>query len=211
MKKQSLHVDVAAKNLDLAVEQALAQLDCTRAEADVEVLQVHSSGVLGLFGKRPAKVRVKLHDRGVIARQITNRLLILSDLQAEINIVTCSERVDILLVSVDPSRLIGRHGQTLDALQTLVSTITDRLTTDRTPLLLDVDGYRARRHEFLYRLAQRLTRKVRQTGKPVSTPPLILNERRVLHEIFKQDPDLESFSKNHEGGRKIITLKRRAS
>lgn len=211
MKKQSLHVDVADKNLDLAVEQALAELGCTRAEADVEVLQVHSSGFLGLFGKRPAKVRVRLHDRGVIARQITNRLLILSGLQADIKIVTCSERVDLLLVSDEPSRLIGRHGQTLDALQTLVGTMTDRLTTDRTPLQIDVDGYRERRHEFLSRLAQRMIRKVRQTGKPASTPPLILNERRVLHELFKQETDLESSSKNHEGGRKTILLKRRAS
>ena len=84
--------------------------------------------------------------------------------------------------------------------------MTDRLTTDRTPVLLDVDGYRERRRDFLIRLARRLSRKVRESGKPATTPPLVLGDRRILHELFKQESDLEAHSKNHEGGRKIILL-----
>ncbi len=206
MKLQHLHVEVTADNLDAAVEKALAQLSCTRAEVDVEVVQVHSSGLLGLFGKRPAKVRVKLHDRGVIARQITQQLLQLSGLEAETSLLSTSVQIELHFTSEDPSRLIGRHGQTLDALQTLVRTMTDRLTTDRTPVLLDVDGYRGRRLDFLNRLADRLSKEVRQTGKPASTPPLVISERRILHERIKQEADLETISKNHEGGRKTIVL-----
>ena len=78
MKQDLLHLEVAAENLDAAVEKALTQLNCTRAEADVEVLQVPSSGFLGLFGKRQARVRVNLHDRGAIARQFTDSVLRLS-------------------------------------------------------------------------------------------------------------------------------------
>ena len=209
MKQQSLQVEVAAKNLDTAVEQALAQLNCTRVEADIEVLQVHSSGVLGIFGRRLARVLVKLHDRGVIARQLTGQLLSLSDLQASIELVSSSNQIELLLTAQDPSLVIGRHGQTLDALQGLIGTMTDRLTTDRTPIFLDVDGYRGRRRDFLNRLARRLAHKVRQSGKPASTPPLVLSERRILHELFKQEPDLESRSKNYEGGRKIIIVESR--
>jgi spoIIIJ-associated protein len=204
-----LHVEVAADDLDAAVESALEQLCCTRAEADIEVLQVHSSGVLGLFGKRPARVRVKLHDRGVIARQLTKQLLSLSELEADIDLVSSSEMIEITLSSEDSSRLIGRHGQTLDALQALVGTMTDRLTTDRTKISINADGYRERRQDFLKQLAQRMTRKVIQTGKPATTPPLNVNERRILHDLFKQEPDLVSRSKNHEGGRKVIILQSR--
>ena len=209
MKQQSLHVEVAAKNLDEAVEQALAQLDCTRAEADIEVLQVHSSGLLGLFGKRPARVRVKLHDRGAIARQFASQLLLLSGLDAKIEMASSSNQIELLLTAQDPSLLIGRHGQTLDALQSLVGTMTDRLTTDRTPVFLNVDGYLERRRDFLDRLARRLMQKVRNSNKPASTPPLVLSERRFLHNLFKQEPDLESCSKKHDGGRKIIILQPR--
>ena len=209
MNQQYLHVEVAAKNLDAAVEQALAQLDCTRAEADIEVLQVHASGLFGIFGRRLARVSVKLHDRGVIARQLTGRLLRLSELDATVELVSASNHIELLLTAQDTSLVIGRHGQTLDALQSLVGTMTDRLTTDRTPIILDVDGYRGRRRDFLNRLARRLLQKVRQSGKPASTPPLVLSERRIIHELFKQESDLETRSKNHEGGRKTIILQQR--
>ncbi len=209
MKLDHLHLEVTAENLDTAVENALSQLKCTRAEVDVEVLQAASSGFLGLFGKRQAKVRVKLHDRGAIARQFTDGLLRLSGLAVEIEVVTSTKQIQLLLSSDDSSLLIGRHGQMLDAMQGLVGTMTDRQTTDRTPIVLDVDGYRARRHEFLTRLADKLSCKVRETGKPATTPPLALGERRILYERFKLEGDLEAISRNHEGDRKVMVLKLR--
>lgn len=209
MKQQHLHVEVAAENLDAAVEKALSQLSCTRADADIEVLQVHSPGFLGKFGKCPARVRVKLHDRGAIARQVACRLLQLSDLDADIELTSSTNQIELKLAAQDPSLLIGRHGQTLDALQTLVGMITDRLTTDRTPIFFDVGGYRGRRQVFLGRLARSLSQKVRQSGKPASSPPLVLSDRRILHELFKQEAEFESYSKNHEGGRKVIILQLR--
>jgi spoIIIJ-associated protein len=209
MKLNLLHLEVTAENLDTAVENALSQLKCTRAEAEVEVLQAASSGFLGLFGKRQARVRVKLHDRGAIARHFTDSLLRLSGLDVDVEVETSTKQVQLLLTSDDASLLIGRHGQMLDAMQGLVGTMTDRQTTDRTPIVLDVDGYRARRHEFLNRLADKLSRKARETGKPATTPPLALGERRILHERFKQEVDLEAVSRNHEGDRKVIVLKPR--
>lgn len=209
MKQQFLHVEVSAKNLDAAVEEALVRLNCTRADADIEVLQVHSSGFLGLFGSRLAQVRVKLHDRGVIARQLACHLLKLCHLDAHVELLATGNQVELNLRSQDPNRLIGLHGQTLDALQTLVGTMTDRLTTERSPILLDVDGYRLRRQDFLKRLARRLTDKVRQSGRSASTPPLVLSERRILHELFKREADLVSHSRNHESGRKTIILQAR--
>ena len=209
MKLDQLHLEVTAENLDTAVENALSQLKCTRAEADVEVLQVASPGFLGLFGKRQARVRVMLHDRGAIARQFTDGLLRLSGLEAEIEVVASPKQIQLLLSSDASSLLIGRHGQMLDAMQGLVGTMTDRQTTDRTPIVLDVDGYRARRHEFLTRLADKLSCKVRETRKPATTPPLTLGERRILYERFKQEVDLEAISRNHEGDRKVMVLKPR--
>lgn len=209
MKLDQLHLEVTAENLDTAVENALLQLKCTRAEADVEVLQAASPGFLGLFGKRQARVRVKLHDRGAIARQFTDGLLHLSGLDVEIEVVTSTKLIQLFLSSDDSSLLIGRHGQMLDAMQGLVGTMTDRQTTDRTPIVLDVDGYRGRRHEFLNRLADKLSRKVRETGKSATTPPLTLGERRILYERFKLEVDLEAISRNHEGDRKVMVLKLR--
>lgn len=209
MMPDHLTVEVTADSLDEAVEQALAQLGCTRAEADVEVVQVHNSGLFGRFGKRPAQVLAQPHDRGAIARYVARRLLRLSDLEAEVELVATAQQIELVLTTTDSSQLIGRHGQTLDAIQGLVKTMTDRLTTDRTPIQLEVDGYRQRRTEFLNRLARRMSRRVHQSGRPATTPPLNLNERRILHDLFKQEPGLESRSKEHQGDRKVIVLQKR--
>jgi spoIIIJ-associated protein len=209
MISELLHVEVAADSLDTAVETALVQLNCSRADADIEVLQVHSGGLLGLFGKCPAKIRASLHDRGQIARQITRHLLWLINFAAEVELHPSSEQINLLLSSEESSRLIGRHGQTLDALQALVASITDRVTTDRTRIVIDVDGYRERRRAFLFQLAGRMTNKVRQTGKSATSPPLNLEERRILHELFRNENGMESCSKNHKGQRKIVILQAR--
>lgn len=209
MISELLHVEVAADNLDNAVESALVQLSCSRADADIDVLQVHSGGVFGLFGKRPAKIRASLHDRGQIACQITRHLLWLSDFAAEVELHPSSEQINLLLSSEESSRLIGRHGQTLDALQSLVATITDRVTTDRTRVVLDVDGYRERRRAFLLQLARRMSNKVRQSGKSATSPPLNLDERRILHGLFRHENGMASCSKNHDGHRKVVVLQAR--
>lgn len=206
MSSEHLQAEAIADNLDAAVESALAQLNSTRAEAEIEVLQSPSHGLLGVFGKRPARVVVRLHDRAAIARQVTVRLLHLCGHEADVRLAEATKRIDLCLTSSDPSRLIGRHGQTLDALQTLVSSMTDRVTTDRTPILLDVDGYRERRQDFLQQLAHRLARKARQTGKPASSPVLNHNERRILHGLIKQEPGLASHSRDHERGRRVVVL-----
>ena len=203
-----LITETTSNSLEEAVEKALVQLNCTRAEANIEVLQLHSRGFLGLFGKRPAKIRARLCDRGAIARQVASRLLKLSGLEAAIDLSRSSRMIEVKMSSDNNQLLIGRHGQTLDALQLLVTTITDRLTTDRTPLEFDIAGYRLKRKEFLHTLAQRMSRKVRQSGKPAATPPLNLYERRILHELFKREPGLESHSKSYQKDRKVVVLKK---
>lgn len=204
MSGEHLQAEAVADSLDAAVESALAQLESTRADADIEVLQMPSCGVLGWFGKRPARVVARLHDRGAIARRIAGHLLRLSGIEARVVLTQTGDRIDLCLASSDPSRLIGRHGQTLDALQSLVSGMTDRVTTDRTPILLDVDGYRERRRHFLQRLACRLARMARQTGQPVPSPLLSHNERRLLHDLIKREPDLTTHSRDHDGGRRVV-------
>ncbi len=209
MEQPFLHVETEGVSLNAAVESALKQLSCTRADVDIEVLQRPSSCLFGFFGKRPARVYVRICDRGIVARQVVSRLLLLSGLNAEAELLPTTNQIDLNLISDESSLLIGRYGQTLDALQTLTSTLVDRQTTERTPILIDVDGFHKRRQAFLQRLAARLTHKVRISGKPASTPPLVLSERRVLHALFNLEHDLETCSKRRDGRRKIIVVQPR--
>lgn len=209
MERFALHVDVEADDLEAAVGQALQRLDCSRADVDIDIVQTHSSCFLGLFGGKPARVSVRLTDRALIARQMAGQLLALSGLSARVHISQSSQQIELLIEAASPSLVIGRSGQTLEALQTLVATMTDRQTTDRTPILLDVDGYRARRQKVLTRLSARLVRDLRKTGRPVQSPPLPASERRVLHDIVRVEPDLQSHSKRLDGQRKVVVLQLR--
>jgi spoIIIJ-associated protein len=206
MDRDALHVEAEAASLEAAVDQALAQLDCTRAEVDIKVLQAHATGLLGLFGRRNARVAVRIDNRGVIARQMTRRLLALSGLEARVSVSVSSQQISLSVQTEDSSLLIGRHGQTLDALQTLVSSMTDRQSTDRTSIVIDVDGYRQRRHTFLSDLAKRMTKQVLRTEKKALSPALSSGERRILYALLKTESDLESHSIRRDGGRKAVVL-----
>jgi len=209
MASHPLHVEIEAPDLDEAVSRALAQLDCGRAEVELEILQLQSRGFLGLLGCRPARVKLSLSDRGVIARQLLRRLLELSGFSAQVEVSPSSQQIELLLSSEQSSLLIGRHGQTLEALQSLVTTMTDRLTTDRTPLCLDIDGYRQRRQLFLQQLARRLFRQVRRSRRSAATPPLSSGERRIVYELARQEADIEAFSQTQNGDFKVVVLQPR--
>jgi spoIIIJ-associated protein len=207
MKQQSLNVEISTESPEVAIQKALTHLNGSRADADIEVLQVQSSGLFGRFGKRLARVRVCLHDPGLIARQVTQRLLLLSDLDAVVDPVSSNNRIKRNLTSQDPSFLLGPHGHTLESLKTLVCSITDRLTTGRSIIQLDVDGYLDHRRDFLGCPALSMACKERRSRKPVSTPPLVLSERRIVRDLFKLEPGPESVSRNSQFGFKFIILR----
>ena len=71
------------------------------------------------------------------------------------------------------------------------------------------NSYRQHRTDFFNREAWRLISWVHQAGRPATTPPRKLNERRVLHDLFKQNPGPESRSKDHERDRKVVALQKR--
>jgi len=71
------------------------------------------------------------------------------------------------------------------------------------------NSYRQHRTDFFNREARRLISWVHQAGRPATTPPRKLNERRVLHDLYKQNPGPESRSKDHERDRKVVALQKR--
>jgi spoIIIJ-associated protein len=204
-----LEIELSGSTVEETMDQALQRLGCSRAEVETTIVQTPSSGLFGLFGVRPARIRVRLSDRAFIARVITENLLRLSGFDSTVVVQTGSEWIDLKIRGHDSRLIIGRHGQTLDALQSLVTLLTDRQILDRTPIVLDVDNYRVRRASSLRRLARRLASQVRRTGRPASVQSLPPEERRILHLAFREEKEVEtrSVGKGHE--RKIIvSLKR---
>ena len=100
--------------------------------------------------------------------------------------------------------LIGRRGETLDALQYLTSLKVNKGKNDYTRVTLDTEGYRARREEALVRLANRMANRAVKTGRRVSIEPMNPYERRILHSALQDNPDVTTHSEGEEPNRHVV-------
>ena len=105
--------------------------------------------------------------------------------------------------------LIGRRGETLDALQYLTSLQVNKGQNDYTRVTLDTEGYRAKREEALIRLANRMANRAQKTGRKVAMEPMNPYERRILHSALQNHPGVSTHSEGEEPNRHVvITLKK---
>jgi len=114
------------------------------------------------------------------------------------------EEVVIDLVGPDVAILIGKRGQTLDALQYLVGIITSRRATGKKRIILDAEGYRERHKEFLERKAREYAAAVKAEGKEAVLEPQPARDRRVIHLALADDPDVYTYSEGEGDERHVV-------
>ena len=100
--------------------------------------------------------------------------------------------------------LIGRRGQTLDALQELVRTAVQRKLRARIRLLVDVEGYRARRRASLAEYAREMATRAKERGTEIELEPMSAYERKIVHQAVSEIDGASSFSEGEEPGRKVV-------
>ena len=204
-------IETTAKTPEEAIEIALKELDVERPDVEIDVVSKGKAGILGIGGE-PAKVRVTVLDKPpdavVATTDILQSLISLMDVSAAITLVH-AEREDgggpVFDIDGDDSGLlIGRRGDTLRALQFLVSFIASRRLGDRVNLFVDVSGYQERRYENLRSLAQRNARRVASSGREITLEPMPPNERRIVHMALADDPDVNTISDGVGDGRRVV-------
>jgi spoIIIJ-associated protein len=128
------------------------------------------------------------------------------DLDGEVEVVETEEEIEGRIVEGDDDLglLIGRRGQTIDALQLLCYRIAFRGMGDRKRVSVDAAGYRQRRREALEGQAERAATRALETGKEIELEPMSASERKVVHDHLKDRPGLETFSEGEEPGRCVI-------
>jgi spoIIIJ-associated protein len=110
----------------------------------------------------------------------------------------------------DTGRLIGRQGQTLADLQYITNRILFQQDATAPKVMVDVGGYRLQAREALVKKAQAAADKVRRWGEPVELEALGSFDRRIIHHVFKDDPDVETQSVEVDGtDRKMLLLRPR--
>ncbi len=177
--------------------------------------QVVSEGERGLLGVgySPARVIARLDDveevpPGAVAERVREVLTEVShglDLDATLVVREDDEVVYATLAGDDLGRLIGRHGQTIDALQYLVNAIVLRSELpDTKPVVVDAAGYRARREATLTALADRTAERVRETGDEAPLEPMTAVERKIVHLHLKELAGVETRSEGTEPNRYVV-------
>ena len=120
------------------------------------------------------------------------------------------ERVTLEVKGPETGLVIGKKGQTLDALQYLVNKIVslevEPEDQDLKPINVDAEGYRARRAEALTELAHRLAEKVKRTGKPVAADPMSPADRRIIHVALADTPGLTTRSEGEGIYRHLVVI-----
>lgn len=143
---------------------------------------------------------------GDIAADYLERLLDIIDYDGDIDLDVENSRAVVAIVGSDLQPLVGRNGETLDALQELTRLAVQQQTGERSRLMLDVSGHRAARRAELSQLAERTARDVLESGEPVTLAPMNPFERKVVHDAVATIDGVRSESEGEEPERRVVVL-----
>lgn len=199
----------SGKTVEEAVQAVLDEWQVTEDLVEIEVLDEGSKGILGLFGK-DALVRVTMRDplegKSKFAQEFLQTIVDQMGCTARVEMKVEDDCVYLTITGEGIGKLIGRRGQTLDALQAIVSAGTNKGEGEWVRIVVDAEGYRARREETLRKLAQRLAKKVKGTKKKAVLEPMSSYERRVIHLALQNERAVETFSEGKEPYRRVIIV-----
>ncbi len=198
-------LEFTGKTVDEALQTAIRELQVTEDEIEYQILEEPSKGFFGIFGGKPAKIEVILKENPVkktvnLIKEIVNAM----DLPVKTQIEEDGQTIKVNMQGDDLGVLIGRRGETLDAMQYLVNLAVNKNLEKRRKIVLDVEGYRKRREETLQKLALRLADKAKKRGKSVILEPMNSHERRIIHTALQVRDDIYTFSEGEEPYRKIV-------
>ncbi|ECP8090099.1 RNA-binding cell elongation regulator Jag/EloR [Listeria monocytogenes] len=198
--------DITAQgsNVEEAIQNALATLETTRDKVEVEVLDEGKKGIFGI-GSRLAMVKVIEKEDGIQVA-IDYLLDVATKMGAVITIDVEEVGKDVKLQIKGDSlgMLIGKHGQTLNALQYLTQLIANKTTSQYKNIIVNVGDYRERRHETLVILANKMADKALKTKRAVHLEPMPSFERKIIHAILSENEQIETHSEGRDLYRYIV-------
>lgn len=198
---------VEGNDLEDALIAASGRLSVDRNGLEYRVIDSDIGGIFGIFKKKKITIKAWKRDAGRTPRDADRFLQeILTHMGINARVMG-KETADALILTIDGDRdglVIGRRGQTLDALQYIVNRYMQRDQTEKVRVILDCEGYRRKREQVIIRMAQNIAKKAKRSGKPVAAQPMDSSERRLFHLALKSDRDLRTESHGEGDKRKVV-------
>ena len=215
-------VEKIGKTVDEAVKVALEELNVTKDDVTIEVLEEPTKGLLGI-GAKPALVRVTVNETtnnvettAILTEESVDKESLVKDVIADItshlgleittNIEDTDESLKVNLDGENLGLVIGYKGETLDALQLLTNVIVNK-NGEYKRIELDAQNYREKRKETLINLAHKKARDVVKYGKNITLEPMSPYERRIIHTALQDDAKVTTTSVGTEPFRKVVIKK----
>ena len=213
-------IERSAPSVEEAVEAALDELGASEQEVQVQIVQEPRGGFLGV-GSQDAVVRVRLkrsvdepsdedlEEQGDLALEFLEGLLSRMGVTAgvEPNLQNGIMYLDILGSGPDDEDiglLIGRHGQTLEALQELTRVVVGQRLGVRCRVIVDIEDYRKRQRARLESRAREMAKKVQRSGREEELEPMNPYERKIVHDAVATVSGVESSSRGDEPERRVV-------
>ncbi|GAA0290879.1 spoIIIJ-associated protein [Gracilibacillus halotolerans] len=226
-------VTATGESVQDAVQSALKQLNITEDQATIQIIDEGKRGLFGLFGAKPAIVKVSQQTAPKESEQVNKEIEVIEPtigeskafdkidpvekVEAYIRSITSSfdkeikvsTKVESNVVVYDLSgekiaMLIGKRGQTLNAIQYLAQLAMHQYADKYFTVIVDAEGYRERRKETLEQLAKRAADRAIKTRKNVKLDPMPSFERKIIHTVLHQDNRIETESNGSEPNRYLV-------
>lgn len=198
-------VEKVGKTQQEALDEALRELDVSIDKVNIDVFEETSKGLFGFLSSKSVRVKVTVkEDLGQSAGLFLREMLVNMGIPAHVEIFKRKDSTTLNINGKDLGVLIGKHGQTLDALQYLVNLAINKDKTEKERIIIDVEGYRRRREETLRRLALKIADKVKREHKKEVLEPMSPHERRIIHSTLQGYKEVFTYSEGMDPYRHVI-------
>ena len=215
-------VRTEGKTTTEAIEKGLKELGVSKDKVEIKVLEEEKRSFYSILSPRVVKVELTLKEdkkeKNKEEKKHNENIKEIEKAEQDIkefldNFLTKETKYEVKINNFDIyvdmngenlNYLIGYRGETINAIQTILTAIANKKSTQKIRVYLDIAGYREKRIKTLEDLAEKLARTVERTKKSVTLEPMTAYERKIIHTKLQNNSKVKTFSKGEEPYRKVV-------
>lgn len=213
------------KTTQEAIEKGLKELKVSKSEVDIKILEEEKRSFYSILAPRVVKVELTVKEDKTEKTKTKNNISKKNENMEEINnavkdlkeflkeflrddaeffVDVIDFDININIKGENIKYLIGYRGETINAIQNIVTAIANKKATSKIKVFLDVGDYREKRRKTLEELAEKISKTVVRTGKSITLEPMTAYERKIIHSKLQESEKVKTFSKGEEPYRRVV-------
>ena len=204
-------LEIRSKSKEEAISKAIEKLNVKLDDLEIEVLENPTKGFLGFLGAKDGLYKITLIEKQIeikeidIAKEFIETMLHNAKVNADVIATQEDNLIKINIKGKEATCLIGRRGETLDAVQFLTGLALNKINKDsHCRVLVDIENYREKREQSLIRYANKVAREVAKTKRTKKLDYMNPYERRIIHSALQNDKYVSTYSEGTDPYRRLV-------